>query len=311
MNRLKDTAKQFVHSILLTFPYFKKVYNAYRDSGCFLPGHYYSTIPSLDYIEKNQERIFSNENINNIRLRLDEQYQLLEELKNYYHTIPYQFNYPKANHFRYKSEGAFYRFSDVIFLSCIMRHFKPKRIIEIGSGHSSAVMLDTNEMFFQNEIKLTFIEPYPQDRLNSVLRKEDEQVASLIQGFVQDVTLDVFQQLEDNDILFVDSSHVSKAGSDVNYIIFDILPALKPGVLIHFHDIFFPFELPKQLILARFFWNENYLLRAFLMNNDDFDIVLFNTLLQRKNRAWFEKWMPACLIESENTGAIWIRKCNA
>ena len=309
MKPAKETISNALRALLLTIPYFRKVYEVYKSS-TFLPGHYYSTIPLLKDVEKNEKRIFENENIRDINLYLDEQFQLLQELTKYYDTIPFNFNGSESNHLRYiATEDAYYRYSDVIFLFCLMRHFQPKKIIEVGSGHSSAVMLDTNEIFFQNKIDLTFIEPYPEERLYGVLRKSDEQKTSIIRNFVQDKEVDFFQSLDENDILFIDSSHVSKVGSDVNYTFFDILPILKPGVLIHFHDIFFPFELPKHWICeSKFFWNENYLLRAFLMNNHDYKIVLFNSLLQKKYRRWFEEKMPDCLKGSSDTGSIWIRK---
>jgi hypothetical protein len=131
----------------------------------------------------------------------------------------------------------------------MMRTFKPKEIIEIGSGHSSAIMLDTNEICFDNKINLTFIEPYPEERLMKILKDSDKISHTIINKKVQSIDLDTFLSLSENDILFVDSTHVSKVGSDVNFILFEVLPALKPGVLIHFHDIFYPFEMPKHWVL--------------------------------------------------------------
>ena len=170
-------------------------------------------------------------------------------------------------------------------------------------------MLNTNELFFNSKIQLSFIEPFPEERLYKVLRENDKQCATVIKSMVQDVEADLFTSLEENDILFIDSTHISKAGSDVNHIFFNILTALKPGVFIHFHDIFYPFELPYHWIRERkWFFNEIYLLSAFLMNNPDYDIVLFNSLLQKKYKSWFVEEMANCLIGSENTGSIWIRK---
>ena len=88
-----------------------------------------------------------------------------------------------------------------------------------------------------------------------------------------------------------------------------MLPSLQKGVFIHFHDIFYPFEMPKYWILKnRWFWNENYLLHAFLMNNNKYEIIAFNTYLQRIKADWFKKEMPECLLVAEDTGSIWIRK---
>jgi hypothetical protein len=185
-----------------------------------------------------------------------------------------------------------------------MRHFKPKRIIEIGSGHSSAVMLDTNELFFNNQIDLTFIDPYA-ERLYGLMTKIDKKETTIIESDVQKVSINVFKKLQAGDILFIDSTHVSKTGSDVNYILFEILPILKSGVLIHFHDVFYPFEYPKEWVFQGINWNEDYILRAFLMYNNNFEIILFSEYLYRYHKNFFKE-MPLCY---DNRGCnLWIEK---
>src|SRR5207302_8473946 len=99
-------------------------------------------------------------------------------------------------------------------------------------------------------------------------------------------------ELEDGDILFIDSTHVGKAGSDVNRFFFEILPALERGVVIHFHDIFYPFEYPARWLDEGRAWNEQYLLRAFLEFNEMFQIKLFTTFMETKHKQWFEEKMP-------------------
>jgi len=96
-------------------------------------------------------------------------------------------------------------------------------------------------------------------------------------------------------------------GSDVNYIFFEILPLLRPGVFIHFHDVFWPFEYPESWIEEGRQWHEVYLLRAFLEFNRDFEIVVFNTFLETFHSDWFEKYMPLCL--KNRGGSIWLRRC--
>ena len=116
----------------------------------------------------------------------------------------------------------------------------------------------------------------------------------------------MFAQLQENDILFIDSTHVSKLNSDVNRIIFNILPALKKGVLIHFHDIFWPFEYPKTWVKEGRAWNEAYLLRAFLEYNTDFEILFFSHYTHLFNREWIAANMP--LFLNNLGGNIWLRK---
>ena len=199
-----------------------------------------------------------------------------------------------------------YSYADAICLYAMMRHLRPKRIIEVGAGHSSCAMLDTNEIFFDNSIALTFIEPHPESFL-SLLEHGDQRRIELLTSRIQDVDPGRFASLSANDILFVDSSHVSKVGSDVNYLIFKILPMLQSGVYVHFHDIFYPFEYPKAWICdLGIAWNEAYLLRGFLQYNQSFRIAFFNTYLERFYEKEIRDLMPLCF---ENTGAsIWLRR---
>ena len=197
------------------------------------------------------------------------------------------------------------RYSDAIMLYCMIRLLKPRRIIEVGSGFSSCVTLDTNELFFENSITTTFIEPYPQ-LLLSLVKETDKSNVTIIAERLQDVDLEQFDALQRNDILFIDSTHVSKINSDVNRIFFDILPRLSEGVHVHLHDIFFPFEYPKEWIYEGRAWNEAYLLRALLQYNSAFRVVLMNTFMEHVHESFFAKKMPLCL---KNTGgSIWIRK---
>ena len=118
----------------------------------------------------------------------------------------------------------------------------------------------------------------------------------------------LFDELAENDILFIDSTHVSKTGSDVNYILFEILPRLKPGVFIHFHDVFYPFEYPREWVFGGFNWNENYLLHAFLMYNETFEIKIFADYLHVHHKEIFKE-MPLCY---KNTGGnLWLQKGRA
>ena len=299
----------FLQKILLRLPYFGKKLQLLDDCG-YTPGHYYSPIPDLKDIKNRRATIFKKPgaDLKGIDLRKEEQFELLQQFSNYYKEIPYDFTNGIPTKTRYQANGIWYNYSDVVMLYSVIRHFKPARIIEIGSGYSSAVMLDVNDLFLDSKTSITFIDPYPQ-RLLSLLKEEDKKDHQVITSAIQEVDNDIFKKLESNDILFIDSSHISKVGSDLNHILFEILPVLKPGVLIHFHDIFYPFELPEKWILERkWFWNENYILRAFLTENKRYDIINFNTYLHSEYRSWFNDNMPACLIKEDTTGSIWIRK---
>jgi hypothetical protein len=121
----------------------------------------------------------------------------------------------------------------------------------VGCGYSSCMILDTNEFFFAGSIATTFIDPYP-SRLLSLIKETDKARIRVVESRLQDVNLSEFEALRPNDILVIDSTHVSKTGSDVNRIVFDILPVLSSGVHVHFHDVFFPFEYsPKWVFEGR------------------------------------------------------------
>jgi len=278
----------------------------YREAFKFAPpGHFYSPMPSQDEVNRDAARLFGSPNriIPGIDLNEVKQLALLEEIKRYYRDLSFPVH--KSHGRRYFYENPMYGYSDAIFLYGIIRHADPKRIVEVGSGHSSCAMLDTIDLHLDRQVESTFIEPYP-DRLLSLLRPEDLGRVKILTERVQDVGLDPFLALDRNDILFIDSSHVMKTGSDVNYLLGEILPRLRLGVYVHFHDIFYPFEYPNEWVSGGRAWNEAYALRAFLAFNEAFEIVLFNTYLERFHKEIFERDMPLCLV---NEGAsIWLRR---
>jgi hypothetical protein len=273
----------------------------------YLPGHFYSPVVIPEEIQAQLETIFRIDKSMSLNLDINEneQLDLLENIKQYYNDLP--FTYDKKEGLRYYYDNIYFSYNSAIELFGIIRHFKPRQIIEIGSGFSSALMLDVNDIFFEGNIKCIFIEPYP-DRLISLFKSTDIQKKILIKDKVQNVNLSIFKELNENDILFIDSSHVSKVGSDLNHIMFNILPILNKGVIIHFHDVFYPFEYPKEWVLSSggFGWNENYLLRAFLMYNSSFKIILFNSYMEYFHKDWFIDNMPDCLLRQG--GSIFIKK---
>jgi predicted O-methyltransferase YrrM len=270
------------------------------------PGHFTSPIPSLDAVRRDAGRIFdrSLRDLPGIDLNVDGQLQLLDELKRFYAEMPFKDEASDAA--RYSFDNGFFSYSDAIFLYGMVRFARPKRIIEIGSGFSSFAILDTNDRFFGGQIRLTCIEPYA-ERLRSRLTEQDLRTVEILGAPVEEVEGARFAQLEAGDILFVDSSHVSKVGSDVNHIVFEILPRLARGVLVHFHDVFYPFEYPREWIEEKgYYWNEAYLLRAFLQFNGSFRIRIWNEFLGRFHAGALRAAMPLCM---KNTGgSLWLER---
>lgn len=298
--KIKEKIKGYINKI----PYVRTLYKQSLNS-CFPNGHFYSPVISIESVKKKEGQIWKNRNvdgISGIELRVEEQKKLVQQFVKYYVALPFKSG--RQEKIRYQFENGSYSYTDGIILYSMIRHFQPKRIIEIGSGYSSMVTLDTNELYFNNQIDVIFIEPFP-ERLFSLMRDDDKKGIPVIEKEVQQVSLDVFKKLGAGDILFIDSTHVSKTGSDVNYILFEILPVLKSGVLIHFHDIFYPFEYPKEWVFQGRNWNEDYILKAFLMYNEKFEIKLFSEYLHKHHKDIFED-MPLCYL---NTGGnLWIEK---
>jgi hypothetical protein len=155
---------------------------------------------------------------------------------------------------------------------CLIRHFKPRKIVEIGNGNSTLLAIaaaDANKKETGRRPHLTSIDPYPWAMFKDGYAGLD----SLLVERVQDVPVTYFEQLEAGDMLFIDSSHVIRSGNDVHYEFLEILPRLKPGVLIHVHDISLPRPYPKVYFDNHLYWTEQYLLQAFLAFNDRFEVV--------------------------------------
>jgi hypothetical protein len=243
-----------------------------------------------------------NKEILGINLNEENQLNLLDKFGNFYNELPFEDN--KTEFLRYYFINDWYSYCDAIFLYSMIRNYRPKKIIEIGSGFSSAVSMDTNDLFFNSEINLEFIEPYP-SRLLELMNQNDKSKYKIYQTNVENLPTSIFETLESGDILFVDSSHKFLYGNDLYYIFFEIIPKLKKGVLIHFHDIFYPFKYSEDAINSRIPWDEIYFLRNFLMFNDSFEIKIFSDFISKFHKEKLEN-LPLCLKNSG--GNIWIEK---
>lgn len=187
----------------------------------------------------------------------------------------------------YFDNGAFGG-TDALVLYCLARHLRPNLILEVGSGFSSR--LSAKAALLNGNSRLICIEPYPSD----VLVSGFPGLTSLIAKQVQEVGLDQFQALGEGDILFIDSSHVVKCGGDVNYLFLEVIPRLKPGVVVHIHDIFLPQEFPKTWMTElHLFWTEQYLLQAFLTYNSEFEVLFANNYMGLKHYQEMQATFPS------------------
>jgi hypothetical protein len=225
------------------------------------------------------------------------------------HHKLFPFPRTKEEPYRYYRENPFFGAGDAAVLFSMLLEFRPKRVVEVGCGFSSCLLLDTNEQFFGGSMQLTLIDPYL-DTLREHFGTKGAPQARQMPLKLQDVPLEVFEELEAGDILFLDSSHVSKTGSDVNHYMFRILPRLRSGVVVHVHDIGFPFEYPREWVLEqRRNWNEAYLLQAFLQFNREFEILNWVSFADRELREEMAQLMPLCL--EAPGGSLWLRRVGA
>jgi O-antigen biosynthesis protein len=271
------------------------------------PGHHYSPIVNVSEIADEFRRRATEPTpatLDGILVDLAEQRNLWLRMVPLFKEIP--FRPTKTPGFRYYFDNENYSYGDGSVLYAMLRLNRPKRLIEVGSGYSSACSMDTIEHYLSGEVKVTFIDPYPQ-LLRDMLGEETIRGVTLHEQRVQDIPLALFDTLESGDILFIDSTHVIKTGSDVCQELFDIIPRLAPGVLVHFHDMFWPFEYPEDWVLRENrSWNELYGMRAFLMYNATLEIVFFNDYFRRFDATLIRETYP--LFLTNPGGSLWLRK---
>ena len=268
------------------------------------PGHFYSPVPDLAEIEQDADRLFEpRDELVGVDLRVHEQLATFRTLAALAREDPLPETPGPGPGARYGLANPNYGIGDASMLKAVLRHLRPTRYLEVGSGWSTALALDTSEQHLGGQMSVTAIEPYP-ELLYSLLRPGDP--VEVIAERVQRVPLARFAALEANDVLFIDSSHVLKTGSDVHFLFTNVLPVLAPGVHVHIHDVFWPFEYLRHWIEEGRAWNECYLVHAFLAFNSCFEIVLFNHYLAQCHREVIGEELPAML---ENTGgALWMRR---
>jgi len=269
-------------------------------------GHYYSPLTDRDEAAAHLDRLAGGgvtESLPEIALDRDEMVSLWKELAPFMREAP--FGPQPRDGLRYGYVNGSYDRGDGMVLHAMLRRFQPRRLIEVGCGWSSACTLDTVEHYCGRGTELTFIEPHP--ALFRRLTTGSALQARLIEERLQDAPADVVDALEADDVLFIDSTHVLKTGSDVCWYLFELLPRLKPGVIVHIHDMFWPFEYPRAWAVdENRAWNELYAVRAFLAGNAGWQILLFNDYLARFAQEAIRDTYPE--FSQNPGGALWLRK---
>ncbi len=245
----------------------------------FPAGHFYSPIADTTALARDRRRIWpESPHISGVDFNDASHVALLTEafpkfIQDYDYPESESEPEPKANAGAavpsFFSGNDQFSWLDARALFVFLRHFRPRRIIEVGSGFSSLLMADVNRRFGGGAIEITCIEPYPRQFLMDGVTG----IARLVRQPVQEVEHALFEELQAGDLLFIDSSHVAKTGSDVNHLYFEVLPRLKPQVLVHVHDIFLPHDYPQAWAIdENRSWNEQYLLQALLMYSSGFRV---------------------------------------
>lgn len=166
---------------------------------------------------------------------------------------------------------------------------RPRRVVQVGAGVSTAVILDAARTHGL-DVRITCVDPYPTPFLSAAAERGD---IALIREPAQVVPLEVFTDLGEGDLLFVDSTHTVKPGSEVNRLILEVLPRLSKGVVVHFHDITFPYDYQRDILQgALFFWNESTLLHAFLVDNSRVRILVSGSMLQYARESALRELLP-------------------
>ena len=265
------------------------------------PVHFYSPIPDTRDLD---DSVWSTPSaLTGVDLNTETQLSLVDEVFPRYFSEYSQFPHaPTEDPRQFYFDNQMFSGTDALVYYCMLRYAQPKRVIEVGSGYSTLV---ASQAAVQNgNTEITVIEPYPPD----FLKRNLPHVQEIIEAKVQLVDPALFSQLQSGDVLFLDSSHVVRVGGDVNYLILEVLPKLNRGVYVHFHDIFLPYDYPKTWVMGqhRYFWNEQYLVHAFLLFNHAFKVQFANTFMG----AQYPEKMRATFPNSTwwGGGSFWIRR---
>ena len=287
---------------------FKKTFPFWQALGFHIvPKHFYEPIPDTTKLKESLWQTQSE--LVGIDINEEAQLRLLSQFVSEYKTeyeslprertaIPYQYY---VNNLRYSSV-------DGEVLYCMIRHFKPRIIFEAGSGYSTYLSAQTilqNNTIGGSEDELIVCDPYP----NNTLKAGIPGLSKLLPRSIQEIPLSEFDRLRENDILFIDSSHVLRIGSDVQREYLEILPRLNRGVIIHIHDIFFPAEYPRYWVMNYYrFWNEQYLLQAFLTFNRSFEVLWAGSYMHLKHPDQLELAFSSYNRKLNWPSSFWIRR---
>ena len=259
-----------------------------------LPKHYYVPFSDTNELRKMPQTWAVRSSMTGVPFDLDQQIRNLEKI-----VGPYEEEYRGNRHYKFAVTNKFglgYGYVEAQALHGFIRYFAPKNVIEVGSGVSTYCMLKALE-YDSNRAELTCIEPYPSSWLESA-------DVRLIREKVENVDLKIFESLSHGDFLFIDSSHTVKIAGDVNRIILEIFPRLSPGVIIHIHDIFLPYDYQRNADRTMMPWLETAMLHAFLINNEKMEIIACLSHLHYDKKYDLRKIFPEYASQVDRNGLL-------
>lgn len=280
-----------------------------ESTSAFPDGHFYSPIVDPSSIEESRIWPPPNEACQPLGIDFspDSHENILREIFPRYIA---EYSYPEnaesvQSPTQFYTQNSQFSWLDSRLLFVLLNHWKPKRLIEVGSGFSSLLAADVSHRMMSDAMDVICIEPYPREFLET----EVPGITQVVKQKVEDLPFDFFSSLQSGDVLFIDSSHVSKTGSDVNYLFFEVLPRLAAGVRIHVHDIFFPLDYPKSWVLEeKRSWNEQYVLRALLMYTNAFRVLFGSAFAFWKYPELVGKALDLESGVAFGGGSFWIEK---
>lgn len=209
---------------------------------------------------------------------------------------------------QYYTNNDNFGFSSAALLHTMIRTHNSRKVIEIGGGFSTLISLHALRQNHGDDFRFDCIEPYPWSWLEETLHAQSG--ARLLKKPVEQLDPDMLADLNENDILFIDSSHCVRLASDVNFLYLQVIPRLKPGVIVHIHDIYIPYEYPRVHFHGRqkLFWNEQYLLQALLTDNPRLEVILPGFFVQKDMENEFSAAFPAYEpAKHRRTSSFWMR----
>lgn len=272
--------------------------------------HFYSPVPDIKDLAA--RRVWDRRSLlPGVDFQVDKQLRFLMELGRQFGNECRWPLKPTGDPSDFHTVNGCFSYGCAASLHTMIRYLRPRQLIEIGSGFSSrvisaAVKCNSDE---GNPCQYVIVDPFPGEGITGGRLSQDR----LIQERVELLEAETFEALGENDILFIDSGHTVRTGSDVNFLFLEVLPRLRPGVVIHVHDICLPYEYPKVYFTNpsfRVFWTEAYLLQAFLAFNTEFEVLLAMNFIQTDHMGAFCEAFPHFNLEENwaHSGSFWIRR---